>query len=262
MTTLIKHKDSHVDHGISPEQLGYILGKFSDFKRETLLGIEPPPEMKQTIVLPEWLGTVPCALRGPIVGDSLIVVPVVYSNPDLPTYAGPDPIPARDPEPGEIVFRCRGTRAYASRMVQLPPTQTRLVTVIAGPHDGHDMVLFTAYGGPEAPREVGELEAKRYIDDSPELRQELAESREFWAVHALALAHAPFTWTVEITIDEQWVADGAELTTDRMNDIMTTAFGYLRSDEIVAKTIASPDPEAVALAQGYRSAADKLERDR
>ena len=46
------------------------------------------------------------------------------------------------------------------------------MTIVCGPHDGHDFVLFTAYGGPQAPREPFE-------DKSP-------EARKFWEEHALA----------------------------------------------------------------------------
>jgi hypothetical protein len=56
-------------------------------------------------------------------------------------------------------------------MIARPCRPSRLVTIVCGPHDGA-LVLFTAYGGPEAPREPA--------DDPSE------KSRDFWSVHALA----------------------------------------------------------------------------
>jgi hypothetical protein len=58
-------------------------------------------------------------------------------------------------------------------MVDRPVRSSRFVTVVAGPHDGQDWVLFTAYGGPLMPREPFE-------DDSE-------ESRIKWEEHALSL---------------------------------------------------------------------------
>ena len=49
--------------------------------------------------------------------------------------------------------------------------------MVAGPHDGHDLVLHTCYGGPAAPREVND----------PDLEPaDSAASIEFWKDHALA----------------------------------------------------------------------------
>jgi len=52
------------------------------------------------------------------------------------------------------------------------------VTIIAGPHEGHSCILYTAYGGPAAPREA----ADPYIESE----EEREASRAFWAVHALS----------------------------------------------------------------------------
>lgn len=133
------HPDSHVDHGLSQAQVDYLLERFADRSAFFL----------DTVELPDELGTVPCDLVGPVAGD--------------------DPVPE-----DQVSYRTRGARAWPSRVVSLPPRRTRRVTVVAGPHDGHPCVLFTAYGGPPAPQETGD----------PACRDPAA-SRAFWRDHAI-----------------------------------------------------------------------------
>jgi hypothetical protein len=137
---MIKHAASHVDHGLNEVQLRYILDQFVD---KTAFFIT-------TIELPEELGTVPCGLYGPLMGDA--------------------PIPE-----GEVVHQKRGTRAWTSRLIDKPLRPTRKVTVIGGPHDGHPCILYTCYGGPQAPQEPGDPGCK-----------DPAASATFWREHALA----------------------------------------------------------------------------
>lgn len=137
---MIKHPDSHVDHGLTEAQLCYLLDRFTD---RTGFFIE-------TITLPTEQGTVPCGLYGPLMGDSVI---------------GED----------EVTYAARGVRTWTSRLVDLPPRQQHEVTVIAGPHDGHACVLYTAFGGPAAPQEPGDAGCKDPV-----------ESATFWRDHALA----------------------------------------------------------------------------
>jgi hypothetical protein len=132
-----KHKDSHLDHSLTPAQVEFILGLNAKEGELTI----------QTVELPEELGTVPCGLYGPCMGD--------------------EPI-ADD----EVVMEVRGNRAGPSRLIERPTRPTRQLTVISGPHDGEPCVLFTSFGGPQAPREPFE-------DDSE-------ESLAFWKEHALA----------------------------------------------------------------------------
>ena len=54
------------------------------------------------------------------------------------------------------------------------------MTVVAGPHDGHPCVLYTAYGGPIAPREPWDPA----LTDT--LGIDLAASLTFWREHALS----------------------------------------------------------------------------
>ena len=137
---MIKHSDSHVDHGLSEAQLRYLLDRFADRNAFFL----------ETIELPEDLGTAPCGLYGPTMGDA----------------------PVSD---DEVVCAARSTRAWTSRLVDRPARPTRKVTVIAGPHDGHPCVLYTAFGGPATPQEPGDPGCK-----------DPAASAAFWREHALA----------------------------------------------------------------------------
>ncbi len=136
------HPDSHVDHGLSQAQVDHLLERFAD---RSAFFVE-------TVDLPDELGTVPCDLVGPSVGDA--------------------PVPE-----GQVSYRARGSRAWRSRVVAGPPRRSRQVTVVAGPHDGQPCVLYTAYGGPAAPQEP----------DDPGCR-DVAASRAFWREHALILA--------------------------------------------------------------------------
>lgn len=134
------HKDSHVDHGLTQAQLAYVLERFGDHTKFFVATIE----------LPEALGTVPCGLYGPLVGDAPVTeAEVSYSN--------------------------RMGRSWPTRFIDAGTRQTRQVTIVAGPHDGAPCVLYTVYGGPSAPQEPGD----------PGCRDKAA-SEAFWAVHALA----------------------------------------------------------------------------
>ena len=137
---MIKHHDSHIDHGLTEEQLRYLLDRFADRAAFFL----------ETIELPDQLGTVPCGLYGPVMGDS----PIVET---------------------EVVHEKRGTRAWTSRLVERGTRPTRMVTVIAGPHDGNACMLYTAFGGPASPQEPGDPACK-----DPDA------SAVFWRDHALA----------------------------------------------------------------------------
>lgn len=138
---------SHVDHGLSPDQLAWALEQLSD---------APAGEVTvRQLTLPTGLGRVPSTLWGPAEGD--------------------EPIPE-----SSVVYVRRGNRPGMSRCIDgaMPARLSRHLTVIVGPAEGHEgLVLYTAYGGAYAPREPwdpGLDEAGR------------AESQPFWAKHALA----------------------------------------------------------------------------
>lgn len=133
---------SHLDHGLSFGQSEWVLKQCGGRDGFFIEQLELPPD----------LGTVPCALVGPTVGDH--------------------PVPEH-----RVVYQTRGDRAWSSRMVRRALRPTRTVTVIAGPHGDNPCVLYTMFGGPLAPREVGDPEAG-------------ADSAQFWAEHALATGGA------------------------------------------------------------------------
>lgn len=150
----ITHK-SHLDHGLDVAHVRFILERFAD-KQGFFI---------ETIDIPGLLGDVPCALRGPSVG----------------TKAVPD---------DEIIMRARNGRTWPSRMmrkgyalmvkkdhVSWAPLYVRTLTVIAGPHVDAPCMLYTAYGGPCAPREPG--------DPSLVDAADIAASKSFWSAHAL-----------------------------------------------------------------------------
>jgi hypothetical protein len=134
--------ESHLDHGFTRSQIDFILERFKD---RTGFFID-------TILLPIDLGTVPCGLYGPSVGD--------------------EPIPE-----DSVQYARRPPREYVSRVVCKPLRWTRLVSVIAGPYQGKPCVLYTVFGGPVAPKELNDPNLKE---------EERQKSVEFWSVHALS----------------------------------------------------------------------------
>ena len=144
---------SHLDHGLTPAHLEWLLALFHD-RRSFFL---------ETIPIPPELPPVTCALYGPVTGD--------------------EPVGE-----GEVRYVVRGTRSCASRILlaeTMPSRETRLLTVIAGPSSDAPCILYTAYGGPAAPREPGDLTLSSW--------EAIEESRAFWAVHALTTSVEPQT---------------------------------------------------------------------
>lgn len=136
--------DSHTDHALSPEHVTFI--EFVFGTRDAFF--------IETVAIPPYLPPLPCNLHGPATGGKPI-------------------------QEAEVVYLRRGERPEASRMVVREPVPTRLLTVIGGPHGNEPCILYTAYGGPLAPREPWDLS----LDD--EGRE---ESAAFWAIHALGMA--------------------------------------------------------------------------
>lgn len=135
---------SHLDHGLTPSHIRWMLEVFAH--RDAFF--------KETIALPILLEPLACGLYGPIMHD----------------------LPIRE---RECTYRQRGERTWLSRTIRRPVRMVRKLTVIAGPYDGNACVLFTAYGGPEAPREPNDPA----IDDDEDAQR---EARAFWAHHALS----------------------------------------------------------------------------
>lgn len=133
---------SHVDHGLSEPQLTFLRVRFADRRAFFIESIE----------LPEALGTVLCGLHGPLMGDA----PIGES---------------------EVVYERRGERQYDSRMCDRAPRVTRIVTIIAGPHDGEPCVLYTAFGGPLTPKEP---------NDPTLADKDREHAIKVWSQHALS----------------------------------------------------------------------------
>lgn len=138
------HEESHLDHGLKQEQIDWLLDRFKD-KNEFFI---------ETVTLPEELGNVPCGLYGPAMGDT-------------PIHAS------------EVDYKIRGDRTYPSRIIEAPLRLVRNVTVIAGPHEDEPCIIYTAFGGPLAPKEPGDPRLEDH---------ERAESEKFWSEHALVRA--------------------------------------------------------------------------
>jgi hypothetical protein len=143
---MIITSDSHLDHNLTVGQLEYLKKYFQDRDGFFI----------ETVELP--YGTVPCGLIGPATEQGVV-------------------------EEGSVFYAIRPPRKWASRVLDPAKGWTSLmttkVTVIAGPAGAHACVLYTAYGGPAAPREPG--------DPSISSWEELQNSREFWSKHALIM---------------------------------------------------------------------------
>lgn len=137
---------SHLDHNLTPDHLAFIREKFGD--REAFF--------LETVDLPDGLPSLPCNLHGPTTGG--------------------EPVHEE-----EVHYAVRGDRKGASRLCRRPPVTVRTMTVIGGVHEGA-CILFTAYGGPCAPREP-------WDETLDEAGREV--SKAFWAEHALGVTSVP-----------------------------------------------------------------------
>jgi len=158
-----KHAESHLDHGLTQPQIDHIFKLFEDRREFFTATIELPPE----------LGTAPCALWGPAMGD-----PEIEEFGALKLPPGDYIIDRLGHDfTGHVTHGKRGARAWDSRLIDLPMRPSRKVFVVAGPHEEHACILYTAYAGPEAPQEPGSL--------TPE-HPKYAACSDFWKVHALS----------------------------------------------------------------------------
>lgn len=134
------HAESHLDHNVGQQTVDYLLEKYKD---RTAFFIE-------TFVLPDHLPALECGLHGPLMGDGVI-------------------------QDSECHLANRGTRTWDSRLCKRQTRMVRQVTVVAGPHDGQECILYTIYGGPSASQEPGDPGCK-----------DVEKSKAFWAEHALS----------------------------------------------------------------------------
>ena len=131
----------HADHGISPEQMSFIQSELAEQADGFFI---------KQIVLPMELGTVPCGLYGPAMGD-----PAIADE--------------------SVTLEHRGDRPWADKL--LVGWSFRPVNYVQciGIRSGDDFTLFTVYGGPLAPQNPEDPSCK-----DPE------EAKAFWDAHALA----------------------------------------------------------------------------
>lgn len=186
--------DSHLDHGLSSSAIEFLRDRFADKDGAFISTVHLPDEMLD------------CALHGPIMGD--------------------EPVPST-----ECTFEVRGNRKGASRLCSRPSRKTPMVTVIAGPAGDEPCVLYTAYGGPCAPREPW---------DESMTEAERKESQRFWALHALT---RPAT-LVNLTPHALKLSnEGEEWTIEPSGSVARLAAtpGDLRRLEGVPVPVAQPD---------------------
>lgn len=133
----------HADHGVTASTLEWALAQ-----------INPTGFFLRTLTLPEDHVDLLNGLYGPASGDEPI-----HDN--------------------VVTFNKRSEDRPASRMVNLPKRPTRLLTIIGMVADG-ETTIFTAYGGPAAEREPGDVTLVSEAD--------MKAAADFWATHALAAA--------------------------------------------------------------------------
>lgn len=69
---------------------------------------------------------------------------------------------------------------------------------------------------------------------------------------------ARIKWTIEIEVDETWVADGFDATADRVLAWLESDLQFATLDELGAKVLKRPSDEQMAKLQGFRSVAEYL----
>lgn len=141
--------ESHLDHEMTEEQREWALKELEEGRAAIKIFAESDSVTCAVVTLPERLGTVPCALRGPTVGDGPIT--------------------------GGVFWKRRLGRSWPSRLCGLPLTTSRLVSMVVV-----DGVLATIYGGPIAPREVFDPDLPKSSDSAIEY------SLQFWSEHVLS----------------------------------------------------------------------------
>lgn len=66
---------------------------------------------------------------------------------------------------------------------------------------------------------------------------------------------AKLKWTIEIEVDETWVADGFNPNDGWVQDMMMDRLSWANGSEVGGRIVKAPDQEKVAHLQGYESAA-------
>jgi len=68
-----------------------------------------------------------------------------------------------------------------------------------------------------------------------------------------------FRWVVEIRMDEKWVADGFDITDQRMCDTIMAVYPHISGTEVECQVISHPPDEEVAKEMGFKNVQEYLE---
>lgn len=60
-----------------------------------------------------------------------------------------------------------------------------------------------------------------------------------------------YKWTVEISVDDCWVADGFDMDDEKAQDMLADFMPYAHGSEIKAKVIKRPAKKSILKEQGY-----------
>ena len=138
----------HKDHGITPAQWAFINGALTD--------LDPQGFFLQQLDIPAALGTVPCGLHGPAMGDA--------------------PVP-RD----EVEMVKRGAEGDPNRWLDpivdrplRPVSYVQVIGIRDSDDDGDHIKVFTCYGGPAAPQNPADPG-----------NHDVHGATKFWNTHAL-----------------------------------------------------------------------------
>ena len=137
---------TNIEGGLTFAQIQHVKELYKDREEEFI----------ETITMPINLGLVYCCLHGPLVGE----------------------LPVRE---DEVVYKELSKSAGGmSRLCTRPPTDSAMITVLAGKDGKGRCICSKLYGGPKRPPEPFEP----CVQGDPRLED---ESRVFWAQHALSV---------------------------------------------------------------------------
>ena len=73
---------------------------------------------------------------------------------------------------------------------------------------------------------------------------------------------AKLKFVVEFAVDETWIADGFNLTSEQAKEMLATSLCHAYGHELSAKVTKRPDQRRVAKLQGFKSVAAMNKADR
>ena len=127
---------------------------------------------------------------------------------------------------------------------------------------GRRVVRLTVFGEDGMIRNVLELTDEDGGDPPPSRGTLRIWAREFCGLSEAEAAEVVpeplggegyYTWTVEVAVHPVWVADGFNLTEERLHGILQRTLDFATSGEVAGRVISAPDPEEIRAEQGYRS---------